>query len=54
MCMYVYMSLCFIRTVRILKPRVKSVAQTDALILLMGLTVCGVFTFRQYILTFQY
>ena len=32
--MYVYMSLCFIRTVRNLKPRVRSVARTDVLILL--------------------
>lgn len=51
--MYVCMSLCFVRTVRNLKPHVRSAAQTDVLIyLLMGLTVSTeFFTFGQRVMT---
>lgn len=51
--MCVYVSLCFIRTVRNLKPQALSVARTDVLILLIdGInSVYRVFTFGQCVTT---
>lgn len=52
-CVDVYVSLCFIRTVRNLKPHVESVAQTDVLIILTdGINyIYRDFTFEQHVTT---